>query len=128
MIFLFTVPLWLGVIIWIIYALVAQSNRKRTLSQLAAVARAAQIEQHRQEWEAERNSKKCPMCAELVKAEAQIYRFCGHMLGKGLPAPPLRSRTYRPGLLPRPGPRPIGEWKLPPPATAGKDETPGKPS
>jgi hypothetical protein len=41
--------------------------------------------------------KKCPFCAELVKSEARVCRFCGRELSQGtqrsVPAPLLAART-----------------------------------
>ena len=42
--------------------------------------------------------KKCPACAEQVKAEAVICRFCGHDFRSGVIAPPGAAAPPLPPL------------------------------
>lgn len=63
MIFIFTAPLWLLAIIWILNAMVASGKRKQAIQLLQ---------------EAAKHVKQCTMCAETIKIEAQVCRYCGH--------------------------------------------------
>lgn len=52
------------------------------------------------------DERKCPQCAELVKAEARICRFCGHSFENVVPsdtsgslAPPKAGGAFRKGWL-----------------------------
>ena len=48
--------------------------------------------------------KKCPACAEQVKAEAVICRFCGHDFRSGVIAPPPAATPPAPAPTLPPGP------------------------
>jgi MFS family permease len=72
---------WLGIFLGLIGVLIVACFSRRPAPE-TQYTRAERMERHRREWEAEqaiiKNSRKCPMCAELVKAEARVCRFCGH--------------------------------------------------
>ena len=59
MIFLFTVPIWLGIIIWIAQMIIARDRK------LYAA------------WQFSLTHKKCPECAEFILREAKICKHCG---------------------------------------------------
>lgn len=86
MLLLIGVPLWLGLVIWAIRAMIQANERKRALEAAAVAAieaeRRAKSEARRLEIiEAEAN-RTCPICAERVKRAAQVCRYCGHQLPK----------------------------------------------
>jgi hypothetical protein len=92
---------WLGIVLGLIGVLIVACLSRRHAPETQN-ARAGVMERHRREWEAEqaaKNSKKCPMCAEMVKAEARICRFCGHSFD-GQPA-----QDQAGGMIPIMGPR-----------------------
>ena len=46
---------------------------------------------HEEKRALESGNKKCPRCAEIVKAEAQVCRFCGHEFVAKVEAPSARQ-------------------------------------
>jgi hypothetical protein len=76
MLFLFTVPLWLGIPIWLLYQFGAAANDKRLVRGVTnALA----------------TRRKCPDCAEMVQGEAKVCRYCGCKL-----EPTIRSEAADP--------------------------------
>lgn len=67
---------------------------------LAALTPADKAAQDRQAV-ASGTQKKCPKCAELVKAEATVCRFCGHEFAPPAPVPTLPEGQAM--KLPQPG-------------------------
>lgn len=62
MLFLFSVPLWLGLILWFIYAAAAKARRDQVVQQTNA-------------WMD--TLRRCPECAETIQRDAKVCHFCG---------------------------------------------------
>jgi hypothetical protein len=98
MFFIFTAPLWLLIIIWIIKAIAASGQRKQAMQILQ---------------EAAKQLKTCTMCAETIKIQAQVCHYCGHKCEPMIDHDKVRDERFTRLLQEtRPIPRPIDEWKL----------------
>lgn len=102
-----------GLLIWpvaLIHVLVAQPNKKHVENQMLAGG----------------DMRKCPFCAEMVKSEATVCRYCQRDLPPS-PVPPRRADPRRPGAWADPArsPEPAAEnwpsrgagWQKPMPST-----------